>query len=185
MMNEQKIAIQNFQTNSHPVGTSCPILKCNQDNISAILWILLLLIYYCCIIKILCYYLLKVEEMIEDAKSSLTKHRYQPKEPLIRLKVNDWGKQHCICCFWGRICGGYLPMIWYTYMTCACLLGYFFMNFGIAMGGFLSQTKCPIYINWVYFKQIIIKSTQLKWDWVFSVQIYKICILMGGKQEQK
>ena len=28
-------------------GTSCPFLKCNQDNISAVLWILLLVIYYC------------------------------------------------------------------------------------------------------------------------------------------
>ena len=33
--------------------------------------------------------------MIEDAtKKSLTGHRDQPKEPLIRLKVSDRGKQH-------------------------------------------------------------------------------------------
>ena len=38
--------------------------------------------------------------------------------------------------------GGVLTLTWYTY-KCACLLGHFFAKFGIAIGGFSSETKEP------------------------------------------
>ena len=41
----------------------------------------------------------------------------------------------------------------------------FFANFGIAIGGFSSETKEPKLKNWVYFEQIIVKSTQFGQNW--------------------
>ena len=40
--------------------------------------------------------------------------------------------------------------------VCACL----FYKFGMAIGGFSSETKEPKFIYWVYFELIIVKSTQ-------------------------
>ena len=55
---------------------------------------------------------------------------------------------------------------WHGVRICDCLLGRFFAKFGIAIGGFLSQTKEPKFINWVYFGQIIVKNTQFGHNWV-------------------
>ena len=60
-------------------------------------------------------------------------------------------------------------------ILCACLLGHFFTKFGIAIGGFSSE-------NWVYFGQIIVKSTQFGQNWVLS---FENGILMGGKLGKK
>ena len=53
-------------------------------------------------------------------------------------------------------------------VMCVCLLEGIFVNFGIKMGGFLSQ-RADFYINYVYFKQIFIKSMQLAF-WQFFLQ---------------
>ena len=48
-----------------------------------------------------------------------------------------------------------------------CLsFGVLFAKFGIAIGGFSSETKKPRFKNWVYFEQIIVKSTQFGQNWV-------------------
>ena len=44
----------------------------------------------------------------------------------------------------------YVPAFW----------GTFFMKFGTAIGKFSSETKEPKFKNWVYFEQIIVKSTK-------------------------
>ena len=75
-----------------------------------------------------------------------------------------------------RSAGGFSH--WHVIRICACLLGCFFAKFGIAIGGggVHQRQRSPNYINWVYFGQIIVKSTQfgqncvlfiLKWytDW--------------------
>ena len=53
---------------------------------------------------------------------------------------------------------------------CACLSGYFFAKFGIAKGGFSSQTKEPKFKNWVYFEEIIAKAPNLGKTGCFSIQ---------------
>ena len=55
---------------------------------------------------------------------------------------------------------------WHGIRICACLLGHFFAKFGIAMGWFHQRRRSPNYINWVYFGQIIVKSTQFDPNWV-------------------
>ena len=57
---------------------------------------------------------------------------------------------------------------WHGIRICACLLGHFFAKFGIAIGGggFHQRRRSPNYINWVYFGQIIVKSTQFDPNWV-------------------
>ena len=72
--------------------------------------------------------------------------------------------------------GGVLTLTWYKWPKrqahicmihiCACLLGHFFTKFGIAIGGFHQRRRSPNYINWVYFGQIIVKSTQFDPNWV-------------------
>ena len=47
-----------------------------------------------------------------------------------------------------------------VYVLCVCLLGRFFANFGIARG-VSSEKKEPKFTNWMYFGQIIVKSTHL------------------------
>ena len=64
---------------------------------------------------------------------------------------------------------------------CASLLGCFFEDFGIEMGGFSSQH--PIYINRVYFEQMLILDISklgvfLLFLFLFCF-LYKIGILMG------
>ena len=44
------------------------------------------------------------------------------------------------------------------------------MKFGKAISGFSSETKEPKFKNWVYFEQIIVKSTQFEQDWCFSIE---------------
>ena len=55
---------------------------------------------------------------------------------------------------------------WHGLRICACLLGHLFAKFGIAIGGFHQRRRSPNYINWVYFGQIIVKSTQFDPNWV-------------------
>ena len=38
---------------------------------------------------------------------------------------------------------GVLTLTWYMVHICACLLGHFFTKFGIAIGGFSSETREP------------------------------------------
>ena len=52
-------------------------------------------------------------------------------------------------------------------------LGTFSRNFGIAIGGFHQRRRSPNYINWVYFGQIIVKSTiWSKLDSFLSKMVY-------------
>ena len=60
---------------------------------------------------------------------------------------------------------------------CACLLECFLVELGTAIGEFSSETKEPKFKNWVYFEQIIVKSTQFGQNWVFFY--CKKGILMG------
>ena len=55
---------------------------------------------------------------------------------------------------------------WHGIRICACLLRCLFAKFGIAMGGSSTETKEPKFKNWVYFEQIIVKSTQFEQNWV-------------------
>ena len=64
----------------------------------------------------------------------------------------------------GRKPGGFSH--WHGIRICACLLGHLFAKFGIAIGGFHQRRRSPNYINWVYFAQIIVKSTQFDPNWV-------------------
>ena len=59
---------------------------------------------------------------------------------------------------------------WHGIRICACLLGHFFAKFGIEIGGFHQRRRSPNYINWVYFGQIIVKSTQFDQNWVLFFQ---------------
>ena len=60
--------------------------------------------------------------------------------------------------------GGVLTLTWYTYM---CLpFGALFREICIAIGGFHQRRRSPNYINWVYFGQIIVKSTQFDPNWM-------------------
>ena len=87
------------------------------------------------------------------------------------------------CYIYVRICMIVLPALWHFQVfnlvsipggfshwhgirICACLLGHFFAKFGIAIGGFHQRRRSPNYINWVYFGQIIVKSTQFDPNWV-------------------
>ena len=67
--------------------------------------------------------------------------------------------------FWTLTCPGGFSH-WHGIRICACLLGHFFTKFGIAIGGFHQRRRSPNYINWVYFGQIIVKSTQFDPNWV-------------------
>ena len=55
---------------------------------------------------------------------------------------------------------------WHGIRICACLLGRFFAEFGIAIGGFHQKWRSPNCINWVYFGTNIVKSTQIGQNWV-------------------
>ena len=57
--------------------------------------------------------------------------------------------------------------------------GTFSAKFGIVIGGFHQRRRSPKYINWVYFGQIIVKSTQVGrnidcyvWRWVIVPRIW-------------
>ena len=73
---------------------------------------------------------------------------------------------------------------WHDIGICACLLGCFFANFGLAIGGFLSQTKAPNLHKLGVFWAIYGKKHPI-WAkyWMFFAK--KICIFMGGKRRQK
>ena len=49
---------------------------------------------------------------------------------------------------------------------CACLFERFFAKFVKAIGGFHQRRRSPHYKIWVYFGQIIVKSTQFDQNWV-------------------
>ena len=55
---------------------------------------------------------------------------------------------------------------WHGIRISACLLGHFFAKFGIAIGGFSSETKEPKLHKLGVFGQIIVKSTQFDPNWV-------------------
>ena len=60
---------------------------------------------------------------------------------------------------------------WHGIHICACLLRHFFTKFGIAIWvGFHQRRRSPNYINWVYFGQIIVKSTQFGQNWALFFQ---------------
>ena len=61
---------------------------------------------------------------------------------------------------------------------CTCLWGRFFTVFGIAIGGFHHRWRHPININWMNFKQMMVKAPNLSKIGCF---LFKIGILMGGK----
>ena len=61
--------------------------------------------------------------------------------------------------------------------VCACLLGCNFVTFGIAVLGFLQRWRSPNYLNWEYFGQIMVKSTQFEQKQKFGDFLQK-CILM-------
>ena len=83
--------------------------------------------------------------------------------------VNDLHHKILTCSI--QIPGGFSH--WHGIRICACLLGHFFAKFGIAIGGFHQRRRSPNYINWVYFGQIIVKSTQFDPNWVlFSRKWY-------------
>ena len=67
--------------------------------------------------------------------------------------------------------GGVLTLTWYTYM---CLpFGALFRKIWYSDrggGGVSSETKEPKLHNWVYFGQIIVKSTQFDQNWVLFFQ---------------
>ena len=50
----------------------------------------------------------------------------------------------------------------------ACLLGCYFMIFWL--WGFHHKERCPIYMNWVYFQQIMVISTQFEQNLMFFVR---------------
>ena len=54
-------------------------------------------------------------------------------------------------------------------------------NLGYSNGGVHQKRRSPNSINWVYFGQIIVKSTQFGQNWVLS---FKKGILMGGKLDK-
>ena len=59
---------------------------------------------------------------------------------------------------------GVLTLTWYTYM---CLsFGVLFREIWYSDWGFHQRQRCPNYITWVYFGQIIVKSTQFGQNWV-------------------
>ena len=65
---------------------------------------------------------------------------------------------------------GVLTLTLYMYILCACLLRCFFVKFGVAIGGFSSETKEPKFKNGVYLQQIIVNITQFGQDWVLFYQ---------------
>ena len=73
---------------------------------------------------------------------------------------------------WNLLLGGVLTLTWYMYIW-----GAFFTNFGIAIGGFHDRWRYPIYMNWVYFEQITVKSTQFEQNCMF---LYEIDIYIDG-----
>ena len=65
-----------------------------------------------------------------------------------------------------RLPEGVLTLTWYTYM---CLpFGALFREiwYSDRGGGFHQRRRSPNYINWVYFGQIVVKSTQFDPNWV-------------------
>ena len=87
----------------------------------------------------------------------------------------------CTCKISGFFPGGVLTLTWYTYM---CLpFGAPFREIWYSdQGGFHQKRRSPNYINWVYFGQIIVKSTQFDPNWVLFSENG---ILMGGKFGKK
>ena len=53
------------------------------------------------------------------------------------------------------------------YIYVPAFVGAFSAKFDVAIGGFYHRRMSPNYINWVYFGQIIVKSTQFGPNWVF------------------
>ena len=64
--------------------------------------------------------------------------------------------------------GGYSH--WHGIRICACLLGWFFTDFGIAMGWFSSQMNTPNLWKLGVFQEICSKSTQFEYNWVLFSQ---------------
>ena len=81
-------------------------------------------------------------------------HSHKMSPETVFLKLN----------YYGYLPGGFSH--WHGIRICACLLGRFFAKFGIAIGGFHHRRRSPNYRNWVYFGQIIVKSTQFDPNWV-------------------
>ena len=71
---------------------------------------------------------------------------------------------------------------WHGIRICGCLLMCLFAKFGIAMVWSSTETKEPKFKNWVYFEQIIVKSTQFEQNWVlFYWQWYTNGWVIGRK----
>ena len=68
--------------------------------------------------------------------------------------------------------GGVLTLTWYTYM---CLpFKVLFREIWYSDRGFHQKRRSPNHINWVYFGQIIVNSTQFGQNWVLFFQKWYI-----------
>ena len=75
---------------------------------------------------------------------------------------------------------GGLTLTWYTYM---CLtFGMLFREIWYSDWGFHQRRRSPNYISWVYFGQIIVKSTLFGQNWVL---FFRKWYTMGGKCGKK
>ena len=63
--------------------------------------------------------------------------------------------------------GSHIDMV-YVYVP--AFWGTFSQNLVKRSGGFHQRRRSPNYINWVYFGQIIVKSTQFDPNWVLFFQ---------------
>ena len=92
----------------------------------------------------------------------LSRSGYSKQTIFIGLRVNLTDKETWRLWIWGCL-------YWHG-IQFVCLSGCFFINFGLAIGDFHHRWRHSIYINWVYFEQMMAENTQFEQNLVLFVQ---------------